>query len=189
YGANAAAAAYPLRVGSQITQARLAGFLDDRGLLPGASGTSMASSAGGGAGCCPWGTGWSGTADGMHPVPACKICDRCGEAGGEAPDRESDVWQPTDHQSAPTTEDPPDLHQLVHQRLWTAAHILGPNPKIRCDHGLIRTSWWVLLPTTDQKVGSSNLFGRATLSCGDSCSSSPVWTVVVMWLPRGCHGR
>jgi hypothetical protein len=75
-----------------------------------------------------------------------------GRGWEEAPDRESDVWQPTDHQSAPATEDPPDLHQLVHQRLWTATHILGLNSKIRSDHGLIRTSWWVLHPTTDQMV-------------------------------------
>jgi len=42
--------------------------------------------------------------------------------------------------SGPLPTDPTDLHQLVHQRLWTTTHILGPNPKIRPDHGLIRTS-------------------------------------------------
>jgi hypothetical protein len=26
-------------------------------------------------------------------------------------------------------DDPPDVHQLVHQRLRTTVHILGPNPK------------------------------------------------------------
>jgi hypothetical protein len=52
----------------------------------------------------------------------------------------------------PTTEEPPELHQLVHQRLRTTMDILGPNPKIRPDHGRIRTSRWVLLPTTEQKA-------------------------------------
>jgi hypothetical protein len=50
------------------------------------------------------------------------------------------------------TEDPPDLHQLVHQRLRTTMDILGPIPKERLDHGPIRTSWWVLHPTTEQKA-------------------------------------
>jgi hypothetical protein len=137
-----------------------------RGLPPGAPGASMASSASGGAPCCPRGTGWSGGArpTGCHPVPPCKIRDRWGRGWEKAPHRESDVWQPTDHQSAPATEDPPDLHQLVHQRLWTTMDILGLNSKIRSDHGLIRTSWWVLLPTTDQKVRGSSPFGRASSS-------------------------
>jgi len=42
-----------------------------------------------------------------------------------------------------------DYGQLLHQRLRTATHILGPNRKIRPDHERIRTSWWVLLPTAD----------------------------------------
>src|SRR5947209_18804467 len=52
-----------------------------RGLPHGAPGASMASSAGGGAGCCPRGTVWSGCSrpTGCHSVPACKIRDPCRE--------------------------------------------------------------------------------------------------------------
>jgi hypothetical protein len=58
-----------------------------------------------------------------------------------------------DRRSEAATKDPPDLHQLVHQRLRTTVDILGPNPSIRPDHGPMCTSWWVLLPTTDQMAG------------------------------------
>jgi hypothetical protein len=71
------------------------------------------------------------------PVPVCKID---GDANGtvrslsrqtdsEAADPESDVWQPADRRSEPATKDPPGLHQLVHQRLWTTMDILGREPK------------------------------------------------------------
>jgi hypothetical protein len=62
-----------------------------RGLPPGTPGASMASSAIVSRGCCPRSTGWSGCArpTGCHPIPTYTIRDRCGEAGGGAPDQES----------------------------------------------------------------------------------------------------
>jgi hypothetical protein len=51
------------------------------------------------------------------------------------------------------TDEPPELHQLVHQRLRTTEDILGPNPKMRPDYGRTRTSRWVLLPTTEASEG------------------------------------
>lgn len=47
----------------------------------------------------------------------------------KTPDPESDAWQQADYRSEPATEEPPDLHQFVHQRLRTTMEILGREPK------------------------------------------------------------
>jgi hypothetical protein len=125
-----------------------------RGLPPGAPGASMASSAGGGAGCCPRGTGWSGCArpTGCHPVPACNIRDRCGEAGGEAPDRESDVCS---RQTAGQGPRPKSLPIYIswyingYGRPWTSSDV---NPRISPVHGRIAGSCGLLPVTTEQKT-------------------------------------
>jgi len=57
------------------------------------------------------------------------MCSECWEL--PAPDRESDAWQPGARRSEHATEESPELHQLVHQRLRTTTDILGPNPKIK----------------------------------------------------------
>jgi hypothetical protein len=43
----------------------------------------------------------------------------------KAPYHQSDVWQQADRRSEPATEEPPALHQLVHQRLRTTMDIIG----------------------------------------------------------------
>jgi hypothetical protein len=45
------------------------------------------------------------------------------------PDQESDVWQPRRPPVEPATEQPPDVHQLLHQRLRTTMDVLGPGPE------------------------------------------------------------
>ena len=127
-----------------------------RGLPPGAPGASMASSAGGEAGCCHRRTGWSGCArpTGFHPVPACKIRGAAERLGAEAPDLESDAWQQTEHQPEPAIEESPGLHQLVHQRLRTTVDVLGPEPE---DEARPRTTLYAvrgLHPTTNQMATS-----------------------------------
>ncbi len=50
--------------------------------------------------------------------------------GVGTPDPESDIWQQADRRSEPTAEEPPEVHQLVRQRLrqpWTSSDV---NPRI-----------------------------------------------------------
>lgn len=72
--------------------------------------------------------GWAtpGRRDATQAV-ACKIGDRSPveKPRRETPDGESDVWQPAHRRSEAATEEPPDLHQSVHQRLRTTMDILG----------------------------------------------------------------
>jgi hypothetical protein len=108
-----------------------------------------------GRGCCR-GTAWSGCArpTGCHPIPACKIRDRCGEAGREATDPESDVWQPAGRRSESATEEPLiyiSWYINGYGRPWTS---LDVNPKMRHVHGHCAGSGGVLLATTDQMVSS-----------------------------------
>jgi hypothetical protein len=46
-----------------------------------------------------------------------------------APNQESDVWRPAGRRSESATEELPDLHQLVHQRLRTTMDALGREPE------------------------------------------------------------
>ena len=68
-------------------------------------------------------------ADEMPAQLADEICNRCGESDRETSDPESDVWQQTDGQPEAATVEPPDLHQLVHQRLRTTMDTRGREPE------------------------------------------------------------
>jgi hypothetical protein len=115
------------------------------------SGGKHGSLAGGGPGCCPRNTVWSGCArpTGCHPVPHATSMIAAEEARQQTPDPESDVWQQLYNQPEPATEDPPDLHQLVHQRPWTSS---DANLRFRPVHGQIAGSNGVVPTTTDQKA-------------------------------------
>jgi hypothetical protein len=62
----------------------------------------------------------------MSRTPPSPCVDRCRGAPSEAADPESDVWAAG---GPPARVRSPDLHQLVHQRLWITMDIPGCEPK------------------------------------------------------------
>ena len=150
----------------------------------------MASSAGGGAGRCPRATGWSGCArpTGCHTGPACKICDRCGDRGGKAPDPESGARRPQIQPSEPATEARPayvNWYINGYRRRWTSS---DPNPTMRPDHGRIAGSCGVLPVTTDYMV--DQLWGpRGALQRRAEVRTHENYREVFPLLSASFHGR
>ena len=158
---RALAAPHPGRPPGWLTRASspagsgVASHRPPRGLPHGAPGASTASAAVGRgvAPGAPCGRAAPGRRDATQ-LPACKICDRCGEAGRETPDRESDVWRPAD--TAGQSPRPKSLPIYIswyingYGRPWTS---LDVNPRIRPVHGQIAGTGGGLLATTDHMAG------------------------------------
>lgn len=74
---------------------------------------------------------------GLHQAEGCHINTRARSSttlaglasDRETPDPRSDVGSRQTAGQSPRPKDPPDLHQLVHQRLWTTMDILGHESK------------------------------------------------------------
>jgi hypothetical protein len=132
-----------------------------RGLPHGAPGASLTSSAGGGSGCCPRGTVWSGCArpTGCHLGRACKTMTAVERLVEKhlIQNQMFGSWQTTGQSPRPTRL-PIYISWYINDygQPWTSSDAY---PTIRLVHGQIAGSGGVLLTTTDHMV--DQLWGPA----------------------------